>query len=386
MIDQHDAVVDHDADQNDQADLGHHVERRAGQQQEQHDAHSRERQREHDRERVQQRLEQRGHHEIDHEQRQQHAEREFLRVLVLLLGEEAVAPLVSRRVRQLVQHRLDGLASFLDPLSAVDHLNLREGPAVLPHDPAGHAPDAQVGHVAEQHLFARVGSAHHDRLEMLDALHVRRIESHPQFHLALGRAEVPHASRAHCDPQHLGDRAGGDVVLARYVATQAHAHLVARSRYVGVNLRDSFRLEQLRSGPLRELPQHPGFVTVDVGADPVAVAAAFLAEFDPRARDDRQVPVDGFAYLADLVRRDLVRVEVRARPCPVISVGARCGLELEAVAVGVQEGLYRADEVALDLGVVVVLAELVRDAQRGHGIGVGRVVRHHVGQGPNGAP
>ena len=109
VVDQHDAVVDHDAHQDEQADLGHQVERRVGGGQHPGGAGQGERDREEDGEGLGQRLEERGHDQVDQDQGEQEVDA-HLGVLVGLLDDAVVpAPGVAGRQVEGVHQPLDGL-------------------------------------------------------------------------------------------------------------------------------------------------------------------------------------------------------------------------------------------------------------------------------------
>ena len=150
-VEQHDAVIDHDAHQDQQADLRHHVERGVGGQQHPGSSRQREEDREQDREGLRQRFEQRGHDQVDQHDRQQEVHA-HLRVLVVLLENAIVpGPGVARRHVQRVHQFRDRLAGSVPLLALVGCIDRNADLAVLTNEPFGPLHDLEARDVAEHH-------------------------------------------------------------------------------------------------------------------------------------------------------------------------------------------------------------------------------------------
>ncbi len=186
MVDEDNAVVHHDADENEQADLGHEVEGRVGDPQEDRHADECKRQREHDGKRMGQALEERGHDEIDHEQGQQHVEEKFLVALILLRHPAVEAPGITHGQRHAVHDVGDQPAALVAVFQAADHPDVGARAAVLPLDGLGGLDDFEVGHVRQENVPAVGAAAYDHALEVFDVLPVLLPKLDPDLHLPIG--------------------------------------------------------------------------------------------------------------------------------------------------------------------------------------------------------
>ena len=287
VVDQHDAVLDHDADQHDGAEEAHHVQCRPRQEEgHQHAAH-RKGHGEHDDEGVRQRLELRRHDDEDEHNDEQGQDAEVGEgVLLILVRARDLDLHIARRL-----HAIDQLFPFgHDPAQRRARLRHsgdgHDAFAILALDGGRGEALHHGAHVAHPHGAALV-VVDADVFNVLKAGAILRCVAHDDVRL---RALLPILRGGVAIDAVAQVRAGGGEVEALHgelLAVEVHLILGQVIAAADVHLRDAIELQQLRAQLLRQLVGRGHVVAIDlkVGRSLPAHAAVFAAGHDFRLRE-----------------------------------------------------------------------------------------------------
>ena len=289
VIDQHDGVVHHDADQYDHPEEALHVERRARDHQHGDHADRRERNREQDDERVAQRLELRRHHHVDQHQRQNGGERQFAERLLLVLPFASEPDLVAVR---------DGDAGHL-------HAQVPDDAAQIPvRDRAGNVQDALLVHPADLHrAFLAVQPDHVVGVDQLaarrpqrDAPHLRQFQPvflpQPDDDVVLVALFPIERGAAAADRsfQGVGHLLNGHAHARGLEAVDANHHLGRSGLSADLGLRHARHRQHGVAHPQGDFVGRFGRIAADrnlqavIGPAPAAAPPSEIAARDPRAQ------------------------------------------------------------------------------------------------------
>ena len=203
VVDEHNGVVDHHPDENQDADPGHDAERRPGKQKEPEHPDDGEDDRRPDRQRVHQRLEQCGHHQVDQRQGQQQVDHHDVLRRIGLLKAIAEAPGIPLG-KLILGERLPDFGPCLVGRDIVelggdaDHRK-----AVFAVDRPRAAPHAEVGQRGQLDLFIAV-TQQGQVAQLVECLAVVVLELQAHLYFAVFGAETPQVLAAHGGRDGLG--------------------------------------------------------------------------------------------------------------------------------------------------------------------------------------
>ena len=226
MVDQHDAVVDHHADQDDHPHEGDHVELEAEQPEQPEAAEEGKWQGDDDRQRLGQRLEERGHQEHHDQQGEQQPGEHRLQPLVAVAPPLAPVPRIALGQREPGHPIGDPLLRRFgrDPLVELGR-DPDRGQAVLAIDLRLRALDRDVGDGAERHRLG-VGSRHHQLLERSDPGLQVVGQRHQHLELVVAQLEAGQVAAAIGQADHLRDRARRHPEQPRLLGIDQHQRLL----------------------------------------------------------------------------------------------------------------------------------------------------------------